>query len=322
MTETDTYGELTFSDLEKIIRAYLRRKTGQSGDVVDDAVQEGMIYAWKDMGSGEYTDTHIVHRAQQKAWAWFRDDGKSKAVSTGGYNRSREGQALSVEAEAKKEKFRIFVEAHLSLHNQYPSRAAVIEATGLSPETATLYLSKYRNGGFYNMAQYRDEYGQRALQRPTMTSMDTPVGHDGKNTIGDLAATIVTDQFEDDLVGQMNYEYLLSKVILDKNREALDRWINGDTKQEIGDNTTWTTKSAAIQRGNRMVQAALVDIRRYLRGDNVQDTAAVLEELDKNPRLSKTCRKGHPYTVENTEIFSTKSGKVARRCLICNGGAR
>lgn len=250
----------------------------------EDAVQEALIRAWKDIESGNEEFHHVANRA--KIWArGFL--GKHYARTTGSPPLSKDG-VTTEEAERKRQKIIAYVHEFAKLHDRKPSNSEVSQALGMPLATVAQQRINIATGQ-YDHAVYEAEGTRRRIS----SSYSKPVHMDAfESPDRDMMASKTT--FEGDVIAQIDFE-LLMKTLTDESRHVVYYHIF------MGYNKRESSQYMGISQRmfDTRLERALAEVRAYY------DDGYTLPP--------EACPNGHPKTEENTRV--TKEGH--RRCALC-----
>lgn len=271
----------------------------------EDAVQEGLIRAWRDLNDeeNERDDTYVIRRAKTWMHAALCDDSK---LPTGHPGRERTGITKHASLPYK-EKIRSYVDEYIALHDEKPTQAQISQATGIHKDTISRHMRNLNAG---DHALYRDDttadggIARRRVDRRAYISAPLLIdGADG-NTFMHPDAEALSDgyQFEDVVASEDSFSHMLA-TLTDEDRKVITMYFQyGMTHKEIGNvlGFTYTSQSR----------------RRLLRGlDQIKEDRFGIAE--KNPEAASTgevqshCKRGH-------ELKAHGRGKG---CNICRAAA-
>lgn len=273
-------------DLKEIERVVRRGIIGYvTDDRFEDAVQEALIRAWKDMQEGNVESFwHCANRAKTWARSFL---GKPHARATGAPKLTRDGQTTA-HSTLVLSKVRNYIRDHIQLHEEHPTNTQIAQALGMNLHTAGLYVRKIRNGK-YDHAIYDEREGPG--RRRLAASFYSPT-HITEESINH--SVFAEEGFEDAILSEEYFNSILAQVD-PENREVLYlRFVLGYTPTEFGRMKGAKHPGMA---GQRIIDKAVKAAK-----------AVVAPEV--GPEL---CSKGHERTEENTGA----NGSKGRVCLAC-----
>lgn len=298
------------------IEGYVRRSlySYRTHDMMDDAVQEAMIRAWKDHEEGITEQSYLCRRAKIWAFNFLRDAPTGRRTATGAPKKSLEGRQDS-RGQKTREKITQFLESYRELHEKDPKIYEVAEATGLSTAVVSYQWKNIREGKTKSNALYTDEYGERRIDYRAYS-----IGHfttDNEDPIfGYLSKSDRhTESFEDDLLGDLDFNMLLGKVDEVHRKVLYLHHVLGYNAKEVAGALGYEKVSNV---GSRRIKAAHEAVRAV-----VDPTFKLPEKRKypverkrvpkpKKPRPEQThCSKGH-------EIRGWRKASQKRYCKICN----
>lgn len=213
---------LDLSTVERIVRSNIR--SYRDDPRFEDAVQEALIRAWKDMESGDYVEDlgYIINRA--KLWARSFLQRKSTRT-TGSPPLSRDGK-MTEQGEKTRQKIMSYTSEYFRLHNRKPSNRETAKALGLTLTTVAnqrINIAK----GHYDHAVYdvEDKTGRRRLAKTYFlpvhldsvftSTMDSDGSSDPRTD-----ALVAIPSFEGDVLDEMSFRSLLDQIP-EENRKAV-----------------------------------------------------------------------------------------------------
>lgn len=255
-------------------------------DRYEDGLQEAFIRAWKDIENGYEDYWHIVHRAVHWGRAFIFDSDRERHP-TGDLGRSREGQIQS-QGEASREKIRNFCQEYRALHDKTPTHKVIAEGTGLTPKTVSHHVRRMKESRSSNIPIRRNRLDRREFTQVHLSRLLwATAGEDSQS----LSRFFSCDSFEDEIVGQKNFEDMVNLLPNEGMRQALTlRYVYGYTGREIG-LALGASESNAQSKAHRLLQRAHRDLRAFLAPEVSPPVTG-----DLRPK----CRRGHVRTPENT----------------------
>lgn len=285
-----------FNEAEKYLKTSLKRYQNHLPELMDDAIQEGMIQVWRDVEQGGRDKIHILRRAKMKSETFFKRQGEfffGKAPA------SRDGLRPNNSAINK---VQVFLEEYLPVHNNvWPTGAEVSRAIGLTQNSAVRALKAIREGRVDHMKYY--ENGRKDWDYYSTISVEllnTNTGNESNevNWTNNPKLKELRTEFEDDLLGDMNLIDLLNKLP-DRSREALYLYLYvGYIPKDLGEHFGFTAGHVSSQ-GGRVLDTALKQVRVLL-----------------NPYEGE-CASGHQRSAETTDVIRRKDGAYYRACIVC-----
>lgn len=224
-------------DVERSIRSYASRFRQMPDH--EDAIQEGMINAWKDLESGNYDYWHIVRRAQIRIKAVLLDPSHHM---TGHIRTSREGIEKD-QGRKTREKIRQFVDEYMELHDKKPSGVTIAKGTGITASVVHAHLRRMADGIDHNMALIKEGTNETDYAAYHVNSLDDmPVEREA------------TPSFEDELVSNMAFQEMIASLS-DFEKALLELHFKHDKNfQDIGD-TLGYTKNGRIKARKHVLKA-------------------------------------------------------------------
>ncbi|MGW0939090.1 sigma factor-like helix-turn-helix DNA-binding protein [Streptomyces sp. NPDC002666] len=260
--EEDPY---TLADLPSIER-YLRVRSRAYRWQADwaDCVQEGVIYAWRDIESGRgFSRAHIRNRAAQRI----------RAVATSGHHpftgtpeRHRTGTFYG-ELSPVAQKVGAFIDEYAALHDGYmPPGRAIADAVGCPISEVKRYVTQVRGRrGTYSSALLKPD-GKVDRKAYRMLPLDGwGSGPFESDTTPEITAASGEPSFEAGAVDDMAYRQMLADVFGDDERTAtiLGMYVHdGYSQREIGERFGVTQMQIS-----RIVKKALAKARAYYESD-------------------------------------------------------
>jgi RNA polymerase sigma factor (sigma-70 family) len=268
--------------VEKMVRTAIRSYRHDLR--YEDAVQEALIHAWKDLQSGEYEFNHVLNRAKLWARSFLQ---KHYARTTGSPPLSREG-VTTEDAERKRQKITSYVHEFSKLHDRKPSNSEVSKALGIPLATVAQQRINIATGA-YDHAIYEGEGKNRRISSVYFqpAHLDAVIDPDSSWWAADHG-------FENDSIASMDFERLLSGLSAESRDVIYYHVFMGYNKRETSQHCGITQR----QLDTRLTRA-LEEVRAYY------DPSFVLPP--------DTCPNGHEKTEENATY--TKEGH--RRCRLC-----
>lgn len=277
---------IDLKEVERVVRIGI--VSFVTDDRYEDAVQEALIRAWKDIEAGETENFWLV---ANRAKIWARSFlGKPHARPTGAPKMSRDGKTTA-HATLMVEKVKAFTYEFNKLHGRGPSGTELASGLGMNPHTATMYQRKIREGRI-DHAMYDESEGPGHRRAAASYFKPTHITDDSINQ-----ETFSLEGFEDTLIAEMDFFRLVEKIPAPYNTVLYLRFALGYTTKEIAEHMEPGVKYASVT-GQRRLKKALEMAKEALYGKDVTDT----------------CRNGHLRTEDNTRWSADNS---RRYCVTC-----
>ena len=268
--------------VEKMVRTAI--KSYRQDLRYEDAVQEALIHAWKDIQSGEYDFNHMTNRAKLWARSFLQ---KPYARTTGAPPLSRDG-VTTEDAERKRQKITSYVHEFSKLHDRKPSNSEVAQALGIPLATVAQQRINIATGA-YDHAIYEGEGKRRRIASAYFNPAHLDAVIDP-----DTSAWAADHGFENETVANLDFERLLSGLSTDSRNVIYYHVFMGYNKRETSQFIGITQRQLDTR-----LQRALDEVRAYY------DVNFVLPP--------DTCPNGHEKTEENARYTS----EGHRRCKPC-----
>lgn len=302
MPDEDTLKDVKLY-LSRVLRSYARSPR------YEDALQEGLLYAWRDIESGKYENDagYIFLRARQRATAHIQ---KVYERTTGSPALDREGKERSG-GRAAREKISAYMDEFWALHDRAPVAREVGAALGMSKQSATEHMRKLKTGQ-YSHAIYEDYGGANRLARSYFTtrSIDEMDLHPDGSVKEKQEWLIDGKDSVQEAEDRLDFERLLSQLSDHTHRVLHMVFVLGYNYTEVAEAVGYTSHTNSY--GSRVVLKAVAEARELLYPS--PPTPA------KTP--SEYCRKGHKRTEESTKRYKLKNGKTRIKCAICEKAAQ
>lgn len=205
--------------LEKVYRYLKKALSGRWGadERYEDALQEGVIRAWKDIQEGSTDNLKILHRAKVWSLAYLSDPHK---LHTGQPRRSRSGIVTGA-AHKTYEEVRKFSDTFFAEHGRKPTSPEVAESLGISTSSAASFIKKLKSGYSSNhtVTNTYEEHndGNRRLKRELFQNWDINVLFEkqtGEDSNKELSQYIPTVEFEDDVISRVAFTEMIKDLPL------------------------------------------------------------------------------------------------------------
>jgi RNA polymerase sigma factor (sigma-70 family) len=251
----------------------------------EDAVQEALIRAWKDIQEGNEEFHHVANRAKLWARSFLQ---KHYARTFGSPALSKDG-VTTEEAERKRQKIISYVHEFSKLHDRKPSNSEVAKALGMPLATVAQQRINIATGQ-YDHAVYEAEGSRRRIA----STYFKPVHMDAFEAPDkDMMASKTT--FEGDLIAQIDFELMLKALSDDSRHIVYYHIFMGYNKRETSQYMGITQRQLDTR-----LERALAEVRAWYAG----------EEFVVPPEM---CPNGHEKTEENT----VTNAEGHRRCRLC-----
>jgi RNA polymerase sigma factor (sigma-70 family) len=268
--------------IEKMVRVAI--KSYRHDLRYEDAVQEALIHAWKDIQSGNYDFNHTTNRAKLWARAFLQ---KHYARTTGSPPLSRDG-VTTEDAERKRQKIISYVHEFSKLHDRKPSNSEVAKALGMPLATVAQQRINISTGA-YDHAIYEGEGKNRRISSVYFNPahLDAVIDPDTSSWASD-------NGFENESVANLDFERLLSSLSEDSRYAIYYHVFMGYNKRETSQHMGISQRQLDTR-----LERALAEVRAYY------DPTFVLP--------ADTCPNGHEKTEENA-VYNAEGH---RRCRLC-----
>lgn len=288
-----------FTEVEKYLTVSLSRYQIMLPELWDDALQEGMIQAWRDVQDGVGPKLKVLRRAKLCARRYFNKQGQQ---SFGKPKTSRDGLRRD---STTINKVMTYLDEFTPVHDRMPTGKEVSQALGISHSSATLALKNIREGRIDHMKYHDCEDGSRRkdfdfYSTVSLDSLNGPLSEPESNnkTWEDNAdLPFFGDQFESDTIAHIDLINVI-KQLAPHHQKTLylylfEQYNTGDIGRELGH------KKNPSQFGTKAVKNA------------VNQAMIVMD-----PYAGK-CTAGHKRTEDNTTINQGQDGIFRRYCSSC-----
>lgn len=248
---------VVFEEVAVTVAKRIRKKFSTVPDW-DDALQEALIRAWKDVQDGSYDYNHIVNRSEM--WARkYLFPGSNAQKATGS---SRVDTTGYVRNAAMRDKIKLFRDEYITLHGKPPTQVVVGKALGLSQHQVSYYMKRL------NTVQVQRKADEKRIDNSAYRFEALPSGrHDGDSDFAPEFSKLISEEsFESGLVADLAFQQRLNKFD-DETRRALILHLECDwTFTDIGwhlwpDSPGWT---AARSRAQRLIKKAKKELEQSL----------------------------------------------------------
>lgn len=292
---SDDDDEQTLADVHK----WLKRTSTRYADMPDrdDAIQEGLIRAWKDMEDGSRDFHYIRSRARIWTKSHLLDD---TGLPTGHPGRERIGIRKQA-GDTKTEKVRMFVDEFRKLHDRLPSNSEIGQGVGMTSNRASYYKLKAQAPRTLHLTRERDD-------APTKVRMDRrgyvsePLQREG---MGGLRSVVERQSphagADESYVANAHFYWLIEDLTPELQKVMILTHIYGLPQGEIGG----------------LLDVAQATVGKYQRAAH----GLIKHKIEGTAPPSKAtrthCLNEHEYTPENTG----QNGK-GRYCKTCRNTRR
>lgn len=287
--------------------------TYRNDENFEDAIQEGLIRAWKDVQENtlsEMTQSYINHRAKQWAKNFIRDSKIGRRRPTGAPLNSKEGRNTK-SGVASREKISIFMRDYSDLHDKEPSNIEIAQATGLSAAVVSYQRKAIREGRHHNNAITVTDQDGRTRTDYTAYSVSHFTTTFTEDIIFNIAGKI---EWEDETIAEMDFFNLLDGV--DQKHKQVLFWHHfmGYNSKEIAGLLGFFPASNT---GHRHIKAAHKAVHALL-DPSVAPPKPMLERAPRGPIKQKVGRAVATHCKANHEIRGIRKSSGKRYCKICN----
>jgi len=266
-------------------------------DLWDDALQEGMIQAWRDVEAGIEPKLKVLRRASMHAQGFFQRNGE---YFFGKPKKSRDGLRHN---SATLDKVQTYLEEFMPVHRRFPTGVETSNALGIKQSAATMALRHIREGRIDHM-KYHNTYIDGARRKDfsyySSVSIQTLEGTESANRTWEdnPLVPLQLNDFETDSISYMDLITALKKLAPDYQTTLYLYLFEQYNSGDIGRH--WQGRlDTASQRGTKRIDSALNQMRMVL---GIYDGK---------------CNKGHNRNEDNSEIVQFKDGTYYYYCKIC-----
>ncbi|MFG3137685.1 sigma-70 family RNA polymerase sigma factor [Streptomyces sp. NPDC048211] len=264
-TDDDPYTVADLPSIERYLRVRCRAYRWQADWA--DCIQEGVIYAWKDITNPDrdFERAHIRNRAAQRV----------RAVATSGHHpftgtpeRKRTGTFYG-DPSPLTAKVGAFIDEYAALHDGYmPSGRAIADATGCHISQVKRHVDQVRGRrAQYSSTLLKDgKVDRRAYRYLPLDGWGS--GPFESDTTPEITAASGVPSFEGGTVEDLSYQQMLTDVFGDDERtvKILTLYVqDGHTQREIGD-----VVGESQMQISRIVKKALAKVRAYYESGGTQ----------------------------------------------------
>lgn len=290
-----------YTEAEAYLKRALRKYNNHLPELIEDAIQEGIIQVWRDMEAGVTPKLKILRRAGLAANKFINRNGE---YFFGKPRTSREGITANG---TTTQKIKIFLDEYLPVHNWvYPSAIEVAKATGVSRTSVTAILKNIREGRIDHMVYRTANDGSNRKDWDYYNTVSVNSLKNSDSTTDDWTdnpqVTKYSASWEDNLLSDINLIEVIKKLHPDHQRVLYMYLYEGYTPTEIARESGTVAHPNSV--GRKYFQAALGQVHMLI-----------------DPYYGE-CTKGHKRTPETSVVKKRTDGYYFRTCLVCckNGG--
>lgn len=239
-----------FEEVALTVTKRINAKFGSLGDK-DDALQEALIRAWKDVEDGSYDYNHIVNRAVN--WARkYLFPGANAQKATGSTRSTAQGFVRNT---ATREKIKMYREEYIQIHDKIPSQRQISAALGISQTQVSYYMKDTR----VNVKVIKSKDGSRIDHGAYRL---TPLVDARDESDGEYNSRTSVPSFEASVMNELAFQELISPYDIETQR-ALTLHFKWDwTFMDIG-KLLWPEVSSDVgarSRAQRLINKAKATI--------------------------------------------------------------
>jgi len=298
MSDYTTYDEI-HNEVVSYLTVSLAKWRKHLPEMYNDAFQEGLIQAWRDVQAGVTPKLKVLRRAKMSAEKYLHRNGE---YSFGKPKKSRDGLRTN---QATVEKVKAYLEETKGLREGvWPTPKTVSDALGINHSSAQKILKDIREGRVDHMVYRPDgrmdwnHYSTMSLE--LMTYSEAGVESSNRHW-SDNPKLELRESFEDLFVEDQHFKEVLSQLT-EQHRTVLYMYFaEGYSPTDIGRHYGNTDHPSA--HGNMMIQRA------------VNQAHIVVDPYH------GTCTKNHERTPENTVVARREGGYWYRSCSTCKSAA-
>jgi RNA polymerase sigma factor (sigma-70 family) len=269
----------------------------------EDAIQEGLIRAWKDHESGKYEPNHLRNRA----WSWAHNFlYKDGTYATGTeLKRSREG-ITKKHGDAIREKVQQYQKEYYAIHAKKPSYQTVAEGTGFSKSQVAVAIRSLKTMNHIKPAYYVDSTGKTRLDHSAYRPSPLyQVDLNGEECIDPRAEKLTVENWEEEYIGTQAFGKMIEFLKWDSKAIVILYFMYGYSQREIAIHLGYSDTKSGQAIVSRLFRKALEDIKEHEEAKQVGKWV--------QPQKWSHCKAGHPMTPDNTK--KRENGKS--RCRKC-----
>lgn len=307
-----TYAPLTLERLPTILRRNLRSYDRFSD--LEDAVQEGLIRAWRDLEEGAKDDTWIIRRAGVWAKASLTDINK---LPTGHPGRTREGMHKKDSAYDQVQAAKTELE---TLYGRTPTQSEVAKAADLPKSVVGHHFHLRVENAIYR----NDPDGRRRIDRTAYHNVPLLVegslsGDVGIHPEAESKRFSVSD--EEAILSKLQFEYLISTLDDELKTVATLHYKEDKSFAQIRDIMEYPNTTMAQRRVGAALDQIRVDIFGITQVDKPKGGNKVPGRKVGAPKRFE-CKEGHEMTPENSGPQANGRGVYCRTCSRAKARAR
>lgn len=293
------YDESIYDEVERYLKVSLAKWRDHLPELWEDAFQEGMIQAWRDVEADVQPKLKLLRRASMTAEKYLHRNGE---YSFGKPKKSREGIRRNHDV---LDKVQVFLEEYMPVHNNiWPTPTIAAKALGITDKQAHTALKAIKSGNIDHMV-YRED-GRKDWGYYSTVSVE--LLHPGKSTNGWETNRSWTDNpqmqhlaesFEDFVISEHNFVDILKKLA-PEYREILylfcaEQYNRGDLGRHIGTYSENVTSQGGTKRLNAAINQARLALGIF----------------------QGQCSAKHIRSAETSEIRTRDNGQFYYKCKIC-----
>lgn len=296
--------DFDYTEVEKYLAVSLSRFRIMLPDLWEDALQEGLIQAWRDVEAGVEPKLKVLRRAKLKAKSYFNRNGEHS------FGKPKVSRAGLRRDSTVIDKVTTYLDEFVPVYDRVPQGTEVAKALGISPASASLALKNIREGRIDHM-KYRED-GRKDWDHYKVVSLqafdgsgDAGVGIYGarnsntgweENQI--ITPHIDSPSFEESSVAYMDVISVMKKLAPHHQEVLYLHLFQGYNTGDIGRHLGYTKNISQL--GNKAILNAVNQARIAL-----------------DPYFGK-CSAGHTRSEENTLVKLKETGIYNRYCQTCN----
>lgn len=304
------------TDIEKLSR--WRYKNFVGSENFDDAVQEGKIWAWRQIEKGAEDRGWVLNSSVRHVWNHLHPETHHQPTGheriTGGFG------VANTDTRARMEKVDNFILEFGRLHDRKPGTSEIARGTGLQDEQVRRVLRRLSDRD--NTALTFNSFG-RVSSKNISLSVLMDVKNDGDSA--DSHEAFSMPSFEDGAVSELDFQLLLSKLSDIERRVIVLRHVYGYTETMIGREVGHSQSTV-----NRLLRFTHKKLRAIITGEPIpvnnmtfekptpKKVVSLVKKRKPGRPMTTHCRKcGLERTPENTLEYTKPNGGVRRLCAPC-----
>lgn len=228
----------------------------------EDAIQEALLHAWKDIESGEYEPFHILNRAKQRAWAFMHNNKRA----TGSPPLSRDGIGTA-ESDAQMWKIAHWRREYWELHDKWPSYAEVAKVFDISTSSVERQIMRHREGRYNHAVYVPRGDGHRTLAPSyfnpiSIDGMSDSLNDEGKDSETYNQIRFSTGDMEDIMISNLDFYRILDQVSEESRKVLFLVYVMGYTQPQVGKELGY--KANHNQNGYKRIRKAHKEVKEIL----------------------------------------------------------